>query len=687
MELESSERCTCTRTPSISPIHTVAATSSDSNSNSKRLFHQCSSRSQLMHLQKQQRQKQKQKQEEFKQLLAFKLEDPEEEEVKVHSSPKSNAPPQKHQAHVLPLIPRSWSEELLSTKSENNRSGCRRLKSYLLGGIIVLYLLLNALDYESSYDHNWQWQQQRIRKGDNPLHCHYKSNKNEPNDWVIAASPTSIGYLDLIGSAHHLYCRNEGADKQNYTTEDLILTYQGAKYHPSNIFFTDHLNNNAPYILTARFLVGKTAWKSILLEGFNATTTVKAFIEDKTVSGQSSSVYSSSSSADSLQEVDIWIDPTLSQYYYMQYLQNEEAKKETTTTTTTKAATTTKNETNDFKDTSVEASSSQAPLPTIPAPKQSFMAVATILPTYSLLLSSQIQTWLDHYRNTLGIQHFYIVDTHGDCGSEMEFLSETQREGVIYIQTHIATEDHHNNNDNHAVEDDCQRKGTPLFRKHLGQAILRQAIQRAANVEWILQVELDEFLIPGYTQQQQQQQEQDTATVTAAVTTLPDYLKTVLLNTAAKKDIKETFPSTNATMKAAMAENKGFKDIDETNLISSKEEEEEEEEEEQHGVVAFKFPVAQICKNDDSHDAVYSISTNWTAMMAREEVTALPNRSSLIVKTDHSSSLPLLVGEGSGAVMEDIEDVWVAKFVKEASEDGTTACSTTTSAPTSRIEE
>jgi hypothetical protein len=262
---------------------------------------------------------------------------------------------------------------------------------------------------------------------------------------LVVASP-SVGYLDVIGTTHAL-C---GDHDMNYTDDDLVLSLStsSAKYKATNVVVQQEAEKGSGHtILLARFLVGRTQWRDIILQNaatatVNSTRTLPtAMIVDRKRQGRATG------------KLPIWIDPALVHYY-------------SNLPSTISNATITLTPMTSFNTTS----------------PQGFMGVATIIRSDEsshisdadvvVQLQSQVQTWVQHYRD-LGVEQFYIVDNVPSSEPSIHLQRHIDAHGVTYIRA---------SNEEYPYEDvDCQ--GVAVFP---GQWLLEHAVLKAANVEWML---------------------------------------------------------------------------------------------------------------------------------------------------------------------------------------------------------
>ena len=92
----------------------------------------------------------------------------------------------------------------------------------------------------------------------------------------------------------------------------------------------------------------------------------------------------------------------------------------------------------------------------------------------------RLNVWLEYYRS-IGIQHFYIIDNEQDLAKpNLQVLSKND---VTYIRSPHSVYDFWN----------CERQQYTVT----GQGILENSIIRMAHTEWLLVLDVDEFIVLG----------------------------------------------------------------------------------------------------------------------------------------------------------------------------------------------
>lgn len=262
----------------------------------------------------------------------------------------------------------------------------------------------------------------------------------------VVASP-EVGYLDVVGTTEWTH-QNCGKDWPEYTNEDLALSLG---HHNTKFSASSSINDHQPSgsILVARFRIGRKQWKSIVDGSRNSTK------GPPTVT-----ILDRRQDAD-IEDLPVWVDPSLSQYYSNHPLPAAQTKQ------------------------SEKKSGTAMEVTKQSAPSKHFLATTVILRTGALTslscgatcLQKRLQTWLEHYRR-LGVNRFYIVDNAASEEPSID-LSPNEAKGVTYIRTQIPYED-----------TTCHGDITLP-----GKTLLHNAILKAANVEWLLMVELDELVV------------------------------------------------------------------------------------------------------------------------------------------------------------------------------------------------
>lgn len=92
----------------------------------------------------------------------------------------------------------------------------------------------------------------------------------------------------------------------------------------------------------------------------------------------------------------------------------------------------------------------------------------------------RLNVWLEHHRS-LGIQHFFIIDNEHDIAKpNLQLLSNSN---VTYIRSPYTVYDFWN----------CQHQDYTVT----GQGILENSVIRMAHTEWLLVLDIDEFIVVG----------------------------------------------------------------------------------------------------------------------------------------------------------------------------------------------
>lgn len=262
----------------------------------------------------------------------------------------------------------------------------------------------------------------------------------------VVVSP-DIGYLDVIGTTHHLCGDDENnSNEKEYTTTDFSLSIgpQNTMFSASSI--NDPTSQAMGSLVVARFRVGRRNWKAMFGSDNTGTSTLSLWDKKQDME---------------FHDLPLWVDPTLSQYYSNHPLPTPPEKKASEQVATT---------------------SSMKPL----SDSKNFLGVALSLRSGesssscdNQCLHNRIRFWLAHHRDQ-GVDQFYILHNVGmDAEVEPVGLLGHETAGVTYIRTQIPDQDI-----------TCQH--------HVafpGEKLLQNAILKAANVEWLVLLKLDELLI------------------------------------------------------------------------------------------------------------------------------------------------------------------------------------------------